>query len=213
MKKQLTVASDDDCVNMYKRSYSLLKEYGFSRYEISNFSLSGFECKHNLNYWNEVEYLGFGVSACGFVNNIRVTGFSDFEKYYDYCNLICKTKKTIYDLITNLSINQLEEFSIENKDLKNQQNLTGGESCIFEGLSFEYISDKVKCEEMIMLGLRLKKGVCLSDLKKLGYDLLKEKREVVESYIKTGAICIENDHLFITDDFFGASNKIILDLI
>lgn len=212
-QNKLKVADESECVNMYKHSYSLLKKHGFNRYEISNFAKSGFECKHNLNYWKLGEYLGFGVSACSFVNNVRVNGFNCFEDYFNYCSFIKDKNKTIYDVLCNIKTEQ--EFLSVEKLLKNGncEELFNVKDCNINFYEMEYISNKTKCEELIMLGLRLTKGVCLKDLKDLGYDLLKEKAKEIDYYLKNGAICIENDYLFINDDYFGASNKIILDLI
>ncbi len=59
---------------------TLLKN-GYNKYEISNFSKDGFESKHNLNYWNQGEYLGFGVSASSFFSGTRYTNTNNFDKY------------------------------------------------------------------------------------------------------------------------------------
>jgi oxygen-independent coproporphyrinogen-3 oxidase len=48
-----------------------LKDTKFKQYEISNYSLTGYESKHNLIYWNHDPYIGIGAKACGFYNNIR----------------------------------------------------------------------------------------------------------------------------------------------
>ena len=58
-----------------------LKDY--HHYEISNFAKSGYESKHNLNYWREGEYYGFGVSAHGFVDGVRYSNYQTLEQYMD----------------------------------------------------------------------------------------------------------------------------------
>ena len=50
-----------------------LKEKGFDRYEVSNFAKDGFKSRHNLNYWQRGEYIGFGVSASSFIKERRFT--------------------------------------------------------------------------------------------------------------------------------------------
>ncbi len=67
--------------NMYFNIIDYLRKYGYSHYEISNFSKKGFESKHNLTYWNNFEYYGFGLGASGFVNNIRYTNTRNINKY------------------------------------------------------------------------------------------------------------------------------------
>jgi oxygen-independent coproporphyrinogen-3 oxidase len=58
-----------------------LESAGFNRYEISNFSKKGYESKHNLNYWNNSEYYGFGAAAHGYQNGVRYANSSDIQEY------------------------------------------------------------------------------------------------------------------------------------
>lgn len=50
-------------------------------YEISNFALPGYESKHNLAYWNNEEYYGFGLGAAGYVDKIRYENTKSFKQY------------------------------------------------------------------------------------------------------------------------------------
>lgn len=63
--------SDDQLADMYDYACDTLADNGFQRYEISNFAKCGYECKHNLNYWQEGRYFAFGASASGFVGDTR----------------------------------------------------------------------------------------------------------------------------------------------
>lgn len=56
---------------MYYDAKRILKEHGYHRYEISNYAKEGYECLHNLGYWNRTEYLGFGDGAASFLNHTR----------------------------------------------------------------------------------------------------------------------------------------------
>ncbi len=49
---------DDTERQMYHDTARILKDYGYHRYEISNYARAGYECRHNLGYWNRTEYLG-----------------------------------------------------------------------------------------------------------------------------------------------------------
>ena len=66
---------------MYHLICEKLKNNGFNHYEISNFSKIGYESKHNLVYWNNLEYYGFGVGASGYINNIRYDNTRNLQKY------------------------------------------------------------------------------------------------------------------------------------
>ena len=75
--------NQDDCRNQYDLICAFLKEKGFVHYEISNFSKPGYESKHNLLYWRNEEYVGIGISASGYENNIRYTNESSLKRYLD----------------------------------------------------------------------------------------------------------------------------------
>ena len=63
---------DEDCERqMYYDTKRILTEYGYRRYEISNYAKPGYECRHNLGYWNRTEYLGFGDGAASFMDHKR----------------------------------------------------------------------------------------------------------------------------------------------
>jgi len=73
--KEIKVLSMYDFVN------SELNKWGIARYEVSNFALKGFECLHNLNCWNMVEYVGFGAGAHSFLNGTRYYNYSGIAEY------------------------------------------------------------------------------------------------------------------------------------
>lgn len=56
---------------MYYDTKRILEGYGYHRYEISNYAKEGYECIHNLGYWDRTEYLGFGDGAASFLNHKR----------------------------------------------------------------------------------------------------------------------------------------------
>lgn len=72
---------DDTQADMYLGAIKLLTEHGFEHYEVSNFSKYGYNSKHNLNYWNNDEYYGFGVAAHGYLNNVRYGNVETLEEY------------------------------------------------------------------------------------------------------------------------------------
>lgn len=66
---------------MYKYLTRKLKKYDFNHYEVSNFSKTGYESIHNLTYWNNEEYYGFGLGSHGFINNVRYENTRNLNKY------------------------------------------------------------------------------------------------------------------------------------
>ncbi len=77
----LVLPSEDDEVAMYELLRESMKKAGFVQYEISNFAKNGFESKHNLIYWENEEYYGFGAGAHGYVDGIRYQNHGPLPKY------------------------------------------------------------------------------------------------------------------------------------
>lgn len=67
--------------DMYDYIVEFLESKGYIQYEISNFSKKGYESKHNLTYWNNDRYYGFGLGASGYIENIRYTNTRSLRKY------------------------------------------------------------------------------------------------------------------------------------
>lgn len=66
-----TLPNDDLVSDMYLKSVEIFKSYGFNQYEISNFAKVGFESKHNLKYWQCIDYLGIGSASHSCFNGKR----------------------------------------------------------------------------------------------------------------------------------------------
>lgn len=77
----LTLPDEDIERKMYHETKRILEKNGYNHYEISNFSKLGFESKHNMNCWNQREYLGFGLASHSYYNNIRFNNETNFWKY------------------------------------------------------------------------------------------------------------------------------------
>ncbi|MCI8963452.1 MAG: radical SAM family heme chaperone HemW [Eubacterium sp.] len=75
---------------MYMATGVRLSEYGYERYEISNYAKTGFACRHNLKYWSGGEYIGFGVGASSRVGNTR---YRNEENPAEYTKRICQERR------------------------------------------------------------------------------------------------------------------------
>src|SRR5690606_25795289 len=58
-----------------------MAKHNYHQYVISNFAKKGFESRHNLTYWNNVEYYGIGAGAHSYVNGARVSNAGPVKKY------------------------------------------------------------------------------------------------------------------------------------
>lgn len=70
-KNLISIPSESIDESMYDTMMAGLKELGFERYEISNFSKDNSYSRHNLKYWHYVDYLGFGAGAHSFYDGVR----------------------------------------------------------------------------------------------------------------------------------------------
>lgn len=82
-KNPPSVPDDDIQADMYELINQKLEQNGFFRYEVSNFAQKGFESRHNLNYWDNNEYYGFGVAAHGYLDGARYSNFTTLEEYLE----------------------------------------------------------------------------------------------------------------------------------
>lgn len=78
-----TLPDEDMQADMYLKLCEITAKYGYKHYEISNFAKKGFESRHNLNYWNDENYYGFGCGASGYEGSTRYTHENTIKKYLD----------------------------------------------------------------------------------------------------------------------------------
>ena len=81
MKDRLLLCDDDEQAERYLLTVETLQRLGYQQYEISNFARPGFEGRHNLHYWHDEEYLGYGPSAHSFLNGQRFFYDRSMESY------------------------------------------------------------------------------------------------------------------------------------
>lgn len=73
--------------SMYEMIIEKSLKQGYNHYEISNFSKNNYEAKHNSKYWRNSEYVGIGLGASGYLDDIRYKNETNFENYYDKISL------------------------------------------------------------------------------------------------------------------------------
>ncbi|MBP5555102.1 MAG: oxygen-independent coproporphyrinogen III oxidase [Lachnospiraceae bacterium] len=80
---KLDIPDEDTDREMYHMTSGILSEYGYGRYEISNYAKKGRECRHNLGYWTGVTYYGAGLGAASYYEGCRFTNTSELSVYMD----------------------------------------------------------------------------------------------------------------------------------
>ena len=174
--------SDELDRQMYHHTCDMLKDSGFAHYEISNWSKPGYECRHNLKYWQFIDYLGIGPSAASFLNGFRfevVSSLTDFM-------LAHKINRDLYrpdEIYTNI-FSEVHQNTL--KDSAGEFAFTALRTV--DGISF----DKFKSE--------------------FGVDFMKfyegEKSEL-EDYIELGYLNIDENGIRLTRSGIDISNSIM----
>lgn len=82
-KNRLIMPKEEIERDMYWKIKNGLEEQGYIHYEISNFAKKGKESKHNMDCWNQKEYMGFGVGAHSYIDGARFSNIDDIKEYIE----------------------------------------------------------------------------------------------------------------------------------
>jgi oxygen-independent coproporphyrinogen-3 oxidase len=99
---------EDSEREMYYLTQEFLLEQGYERYEISNYTKKGYECRHNIGYWTGMEYLGLGLGASSYMNGCRFHNTTDLNEYR---NARFEQEESFHQNLRQ----ELERLSIEEK--------------------------------------------------------------------------------------------------
>ncbi len=164
--------SDDETADFYLRVCRKLEESGYIHYEISNFSLPGYESRHNLKYWRDEPYLGFGPAAHSCLDGRRFFNLPDLDAY-----------------------------------------IRADRSCV----RAEDDSPAQDAFERLMLGLRLREGVDLSQIACLDASFDAEKQRFflkkAELFLKNGLMGFSDGRFFLTERGMLVSNILLAELL
>jgi oxygen-independent coproporphyrinogen-3 oxidase len=105
-QKQIILLDEDVEREMYHEAIAFLKKNGYVHYEISNFSLPGKECKHNLVYWKQERYLGLGAGAHSYINEQRFSNKTNLKEYMDSVNSDALPRENFIEMNKNELISE-----------------------------------------------------------------------------------------------------------
>ncbi len=124
--KNIGNVSEDLEAEMYDYIVRKLRGAGFNQYEVSNFSKVGYESIHNLTYWHNEEYYGFGLNASGFIDDVRYTNTASLTNYlnlkYDRDSMLMTKKQKMDDEIM-LGLRLVEGINIKEFNEKYQEDI------------------------------------------------------------------------------------------
>jgi oxygen-independent coproporphyrinogen-3 oxidase len=99
----------DTTAAMYELAHHQLSQAGFEHYEISNYARPGFTCRHNLVYWHNQPYYGFGLGATSYVGGVRITRPRTRQAYYHW---VCQLPHSYTGEITSGKEQSLETLML-----------------------------------------------------------------------------------------------------
>ena len=149
---------------MYSTIKKVLESNGYKHYEVSNFAKEGYESKHNLTYWNNNEYYGFGMGASGYIDGIRYDNTRSINKYLNGEYILEEHKLDSREVIENefiLGFRKIDGINKEdfnkkfNMDIKNidiidkllkEEKLLENKKNIYINPKYIYISNDILIE-------------------------------------------------------------------
>lgn len=179
------IPSDDEDRQMYYMTKEMLSSYGYEQYEISNYAQKGYECKHNLKYWERCDYLGFGIGAASLYGGRRYTNISDIGRYMDVLAEITNALDKSY-------VNELLQIRTDMEELSKEDEMS----------------------EYMFLGLRKTKGIDITDFKEeFGTDIKDIFGEAIEDNISRGLLIHDGNCLYLSKRGIDISNTVMSDFI
>ncbi len=176
----LPLPDPDLAADMYEAASDFLEGQGYEQYEISNWAKPGFQCCHNLQYWRNLPYLGFGAGAHGCANGLRISNVLRIKTYIDRLPPASQDTPTLSPTNYLLSPHLLSNLSFPlSPATVTQSSLT----------------PRIEMQETLMLGLRLtQEGVSEQSFHaRFGQDLMDVFGKEINELIALGLL--EHSHL------------------
>lgn len=226
---------------LYAKTKLLLKNSGYNRYEISNYSKAGYECRHNLVYWTGGEYLGVGLGASSCLNvwlkdehfeKIRFHGVENMDEYIgrfsgcdgmredSYTNMFHLYEEEFYDdmdeyigMINGMSLTGEEE----NSNMKRYREYE--ENAFLEFIrdyykDLQFLKRKDEMEEFMFLGLRCTNGVSKETFREcFGVELESVYGKVIEKYKEQEMLVEHMGRIYLSDRGIDVSNVIMAEFM
>lgn len=188
--------------NIYYRTREILSEYGYERYEISNYAKPGFESLHNCGYWTGREYLGLGLGAASFLKREPcVAKAASFPKQEPFA------EKAASAGITGACFG-----AVRYKNTTVMENYFGNPVCNYE--EKEELSGEELMAEFMILGLRMTKGVSESEFEaRFAKKLKSVYGSVLDKQMRRGLIAYSDGRYFLTERGTDISNSVMCEFL
>lgn len=195
---------------LYTMTKEILLAYGYRRYEISNYAKEGFECWHNLAYWEGISYLGLGLGSASLINNRR---FNNTDSLRDYIDIAQNSDRNAgHDKDKGNDIDRDIGNAIDKEKDKETDSLLYD----FYGIRENTInlSKNDMMEEFMFLGLRKSEGVSKSDFsKRFGVSMDDVYGGQLNKLLREDLITTEEDRVRLSDYGIDISNRVLAEFL
>ena len=177
---------------MYYYTQDSLANAGYVHYEISNYARSGYECRHNISYWERTDYLGFGIGAASLFEEIRHTNITDINMYIDKCGGMINAGSCMDNNVTAGNYNRLYE--------------------IYDDIQKLSLNDRM--EEFMFLGLRKIGGISKAEFEKtFSKNIADVYGKVIQENVLNGLLVDDGDVIKLTDRGVDISNVVMAEFL
>ncbi len=122
--RELPLPPDETAAEMYRLTQQRLTEAGYTHYEISNYALAGYQCRHNRVYWQNLPFYGFGMGATSYLGGNRYARSRTRREYYTWVETLTATPNDLIPTSPVDAIDQLLETLMLGLRLKEGVNLS-----------------------------------------------------------------------------------------
>lgn len=182
-RKELIFPTEDEDRKLYELTGKMLAEYNYKRYEISNYALDGYECRHNKVYWTRGDYAGFGLGAASMVENVR---WSNPRSILEYRERLLRPDLELSDFKPEESIPAGCEKAEAAENV-----LAAARARLSDNR--QSLSSQEQMEEFMFLGLRLTRGVSRQAFQEaFGFPIEDIYGETLEELERGGLLLIDD---------------------
>ncbi len=182
---QLPEPDDDLAADMYELASDLLAAAGYAQYEISNWARPGFECRHNLQYWHNDDYVGVGPGAHGFAGGVRYSTILSPQRYIKALVDASESRGTYVYPLTPVT----------------------AESTVMDRAG--------EITDTLIMGLRLtQEGIPRAQFsQRFGIDLVDLHRPIIEKFVGYGLLAVDDERVKLTDEGRLLSNVVFREFV
>ena len=218
MKKEnkLDLPPEDEVIKMDDLIDEYTDKYNYVKYEVSNFAKENFYSMHNLGYWSDVYYMGFGLNSSSYFYDLRMKNHNDINKYNDIYKMDLNffTKEELieyYDAKDKIYDENTDDYTIS-KNIK--EILLKSEKFKNSFLEVLIPTKDELISEYVMMGMRKTVGISKRDFFRRFSQIFENVYYFeIKKYIENELLIKDNDYYYLSERGMALSNQVLADFM